>query len=78
MGKKKEKVIYVDDGRALADMSALPASHRSRAPGVPRASFKEQLGTYFAAVKMMFLPMLAVVGAMVAVYLVMYLLFSAM
>lgn len=37
---------------------------------------KDALTTYWNAVKMMFLPMLAVIGALVVIYGVMYLLFS--
>ena len=78
MGKKKEKITYIDDGRTIADMSALPGGHRSRPAWTPRASLKEQWQTYWSAVKMLFLPMLCVVGAMALVYVLMYVLFSAM
>lgn len=75
--KKKEKVIYVDDGRTLADMSGVQPgiSARRRGIGQKSASFKEVWGTYWGAVKMMFLPMLAVILGLVIVYLVMTLIF---
>ena len=75
--EKKEKVIYVDDGRTLADMSGVTGGFgrsgvkRPRQPG--RA--KEIWNTYWRTVKMMILPMLTVVGGMIVVYLLMYLLF---
>ena len=75
--KKKEKVIYVDDGRTLADMSGVQPGmnlHR-RGIGQKSASFKEVWATYWGAVKMMFLPMLAVILGLIIVYLVMTLIF---
>ncbi len=39
----------------------------------PRASFKEQAQTYFAAVKTMFLPMLMTIGGISLVFLILYL-----
>ena len=76
MGKKKEKVIYVDDGRTLADMSGISGPRLTRNPAKPANRFKEVWATYWNAVKMMFLPMLAVIGGLVVLYGVMYLIFS--
>ncbi|MBQ9929293.1 MAG: hypothetical protein IJO72_00710 [Oscillospiraceae bacterium] len=76
MGKKKEKITYVDDGRTLADMSGLSAPRLTRNPLKPAPRAKEVWATYWNAVKMMFLPMLAVIGALVVIYGVMYLIFS--
>ncbi|MBE6942308.1 MAG: hypothetical protein E7455_08515 [Ruminococcaceae bacterium] len=76
MGKKKEKVTYIDDGRSLADMSGVSGPRLTRNPMKPAPRFKEAWATYWNAVKMMFLPMLAVIGALVLIYGVMYLLFS--
>ena len=76
--KKKEKVIYVDDGRTLADMSGIPGSRLSRNPSAPRSSFKDKWNTYWAAVRMMFLPMLATLGAIVVLYGLIYLCFYLM
>ena len=88
--KKKEKIIYVDDGRTLADMSNVSRTavflpqkftdngrraERRQARKEYRASVKEQLATFFNAMKMMFLPMLAVIGCMVGVYLILQLLY---
>jgi hypothetical protein len=79
MGKKKEKITYVDDGRTLADMSnvgsrRLPKRHPAR----PRPEAKEVWKTYCAAVKMMFMPMLVVVVGLCIVYMIAYFIFSVM
>ena len=76
MGKKKEKITYVDDGRTLADMSGVSGVRLAKDPIKPANRFKEVWQTYWNAVKMMFLPMLAVIGALVVLYGVMYLIFS--
>ena len=74
--KKKEKIIYVDDGRTIADMSNVSASHlRKRVPGRPSASFREQWDTYWGAFRMMLLPTLAIAGALVVVFAIMALVF---
>ena len=73
--KKKEKIRYVDDGRTLADMSGVSAGPRlGRDPYRQSPKFKDAWTTYWTAVKMMFLPMLAVIGALVVIYLILYLL----
>lgn len=76
MGKKKEKVTYIDDGRTLADMSGVSGHRLTRNPSKPATPLKEAWATYWNAVKMMVLPMLAVIGALVVIYAVLYLLFS--
>ena len=80
--KKKQKIIYVDDGRTIADMSGVgnkrkPLSN-SDAPHVSgmRGTLKDQWQTYKAAVKMMFLPMLATIGGICAIFLLIYLVFA--
>lgn len=79
MGKnkkdKKSKPIYIDDGSTVADMSGVrrggtPKSTKNSSR--PRASFKEQFRTYTDAVKMMFLPMLAVLGIIALAFLIVY------
>ena len=80
MGKKKEKkekVKYYDDGRTVSDMSGVkPSPLSSHNPLRPRASLKEQLDTYWHAVKMMFGPMLIVMVGLCILYMIMYLLFT--
>ena len=88
--KKREKVTYIDDGRTIADMSNLPTrgfgrslsdarpkrelSETEKAFNRSRPAWREHLATYFAAVRMMFLPMLAVIGIICIAFLILYLL----
>ena len=76
--KKKEKITYIDDGRTVADMSGtsrggvfLPPAKSSG--GQKKQNYKAVMSTYWGAVKMMFVPMLIVLGAICAVFLLMYL-----
>ncbi len=81
MGKKnkKEKITYIDDGRTLADMSGIPGGRLGRRnPGAPRSTAKEKWDTYWSAVKMMFLPMLATMGAICIIFAILYLVFGVL
>ena len=91
--KKREKVVWVDDGRTIADMSNLPARGfgRSLSDARPKKEmsesekqfyrsnpkWREYLATYFAAVKMMILPMLVTIGILSLAFLILYLLAQA-
>lgn len=88
--KKREKVTWIDDGRTIADMSNLPSRGfgKSLSDAAPRRemsetekqfnrsrpAWKDHLATYFAAVRMMFLPMLAVIGILCLAFLILYIL----
>ena len=80
MGKKekKEKITYIDDGRTLADMSNVRRGiwESSRSGPRPVSTAKDKWNTYWNAVKMMFLPMLAVIGGLVVIYAILYLMFA--
>ena len=80
MGKKekKEKIVYIDDGSTVADMSNVQGSRFSRDPMKPRSTLKEQWQTYIAAVKMMFGPMLVMCCGLVIIFLVIWLVFLLM
>ena len=81
MGKeKKEKVTYIDDGRTIADMSGVGQDRKwkSRPQSYPSPKFKEVWKTYWNATKMMFVPMLVAMGAIVVIYLLMTLAFYLM
>ncbi len=71
---KKTKPVYIDDGSTIADMSGVggsrPALERNQSH--PRASYKEMFQTYISAVRMMFFPMLAVLGIIALAYLIVY------
>lgn len=91
--KKREKVTWIDDGRTIVDMSNLPSRGfgRSLSDAAPkrqmsqtekefnrsRPVWKDHLATYFAAVRMMFLPMLAVIGIICFVFLILYIMSRA-
>jgi len=68
--KKKEKITYIDDGRTIADMSSVGGTKRG---GGSRGSLKEQKATFFKAMRMMFVPMLIVMGFITIAYLIAYL-----
>lgn len=86
--KKKEKIKYIDDGRTIADMSNVGRnSHSKFSQGkkkeryIPpnltgRGTLKDQWHTYVHAVKMMFLPMLVVIGIMTVAFLLLYVFFG--
>lgn len=65
--KKKEKITYIDDGRSFADMSGVQGGFNFAKKGAS-ASPKEIWETYWSAVKMMFKPMLVVIGFLCAVF----------
>lgn len=85
--EKKEKITYVDDGSTIADMSStgrpnailggVDRKSASDSLGRRRATLREQWNTYIAAVKMMVLPMLVVMGIITVAFLVMYFLFKS-
>ena len=65
--KKKEKITYIDDGRTIADMSGVSGGMRWTKQGTS-SSPKEIWRTYWSAVRMMFRPMLVVIGFLVAIF----------
>lgn len=78
MGKnKKEKIVYIDDGRTLADMSGVQPGLTGgrRTYGRTNSSFKEVWNTYWSAFRMMLLPTLAIAGGLAVIYGVMALIF---
>ena len=71
MGKKKEKITYIDDGRTIADMSNVGGPRLTkRHPASPRPKAKDVWSTYWGAVKMMFVPMLVVVTGLIVIYMI--------
>lgn len=76
MAKKKEKIKYIDDGRTVADMSNLHTGRRLGSNSCrPPLKGKEVVKTYFSAVRMMFLPMLAVIVGLCIIYMILWALF---
>ena len=75
--KKKEKITYIDDGRSFADMSGVTGSFNFASKGTTSTP-REIWETYWMAVKMMFKPMLVVIGFLCAIFLFAYIVFSVM
>ena len=84
--KKKEKVVYIDDGRTISDMSGVGGvgmfgekkprkTAPKQAPLRYRTSSRERWQTYTDAVKRMFVPMLVVLGAIIIIYMILSLVF---
>ena len=69
MKKKKEKIIYVDDGRSIADMSSVSGGLQM-SKNSTSSSVKDILRTYWSATKMMFLPTLVAVGFLIVAFLI--------
>ena len=77
--KKKEKITYIDDGRTIADMSGtrgglFSSSKKKERPKPTISSQQTPFQTYWNAVRMMFVPMLVVIGIITVVFLLMRLL----
>lgn len=70
--KKKEKTIWVDDGRSLADLSGIDHPRLTRSKYVPGSSAKDKWSTYWNAVKMMFVPMLVTMTAIGVIYMIIW------
>ena len=69
--KEKEKVVYYDDGSSISDMSEVKPSYIAKAAKTKSTStFKEKWKTYWAAVKMMLLPMFFVLAVIFVLYLI--------
>lgn len=76
---KKEKVRYVDDGSTVVDMQPLADANRRpwqkpRTEGA-KGTLREQVRTYFAAVKLMLVPMLVTLGIIFVSFLVTWIFF---
>lgn len=71
---KKEKIVYIDDGRTIADMSGLPPRAAWAKKGTT-SSFKEIWRTYWQATKMMLKPTLIAIGFLVVAYLIVTIIF---
>ena len=74
--QKKEKVTYIDDGRTIADMSGVGFGAYSNKNGKRHSTAREKWRTYWEAVKMMFVPMLVVIGIISLTFLILYLVMS--
>ena len=72
--QKKEKITYIDDGRTIADMSGIHDRFAWAKKGTT-SSPRDIWNTYWNADRMMFLPMLVVLGFIVVIYLIITIIF---
>ena len=77
--KKKEKVVYIDDGRTIADMSGIDRGASRFFSDTPSySSFKDKWLTFWDAFRVMLLPTLVFGGALALLFGIMWLLFKIM
>ena len=74
---KKEKIVYIDDGRTIADMSGVTGGFRM-AKSPSRSTLKEKWQTFWGAFKMMLLPAAVFAGALLLIYGVISIVFAMM
>ena len=72
--KKKEKIIYIDDGRTISDMSGVKSNLDWTRKGTT-SSFRDIWRTYWSAVAMMIKPMLITIGFLIAAFLIIAVIF---
>ncbi len=65
--KKEQKIVYIDDGSQIADMSA--TRRHGNAPR-QKSTAREKIRTYFAVVKRMLIPMFCTLAAFALVYVI--------
>ena len=65
--EKKEKITYIDEGRSFADMSNVTGGLGHFGSGTT-SSPKDIWDTYWMAVRMMFKPMLVVIGFLCVIF----------
>ena len=70
--KKKPKVVYIDDGRTIADMSNVGYG-TPKAPRATGSTARDKWRTYWEAVRMMLVPMLVTLGIITVAYLLLFL-----
>ncbi len=77
---KKEKIVWVDDGSTVADMSGVGRKPRrdshaeaARSGKKPPSRMRDCADTYFATMRMMVKPMLITIGILCAVFLLLWL-----
>ena len=75
--EKKEKIVYVDDGRTIADMSGVQGGASRYFRNTPSYSTgKEKWTTFFDAFRMMLLPTAVMAGGLAVAFGIVWLLFK--
>ncbi len=64
--KREQKIVYIDDGSTVADMSGTRRGNGQR----KKSTAREKVRTYFSVVKRMILPMLCTLLAFTVVFLI--------
>ena len=64
--KKEQKIIYIDDGSTVADMSG--TFRGGKRPEKPRSTFREKARTFFTVMKKMVVPMLITLLVLTIMY----------
>ena len=76
---KKEKIRYIDDGSTVVDMQPLVDANRrpwqKKQEGGAKGTVREQIRTYFAAVKLMLVPMFVTLGIIFVSFLITWIFF---
>ena len=77
---KKEKIRYIDDGSTVVDMQPLEDANRRpgqkpRTPGT-KGTLRDRARTYFAAVRLMLVPMLVTLGLIFVSFLITWIFFT--
>lgn len=75
-GNKKEKVVYYDDGRTIADMTNVGRPRRLKSTPHRKGRGKDIWHTYWGAVRMMLGPMLAVIVVLIILYMILTVVFT--
>ena len=74
--EKKAKVVYIDDGSTVADMTPRDENGKKRQPRAhsyaPHAPLRDQLRTFTDAQRMMLLPMCVMLGIIALAFLILY------
>lgn len=74
---KKEKIVYIDDGSTVADMTPRDENGKKQARkrdqfSAYRAPLREQFRTFTDAQRMMLLPMCVMLGIIALAFLILY------
>lgn len=77
---KKEKIVWVDDGSTIADMSGVGRKKKTQSPRYDASRqdkkpsrMRDAANTYFATARMMVIPMLITMGIICLVFLLLWL-----
>ena len=74
--EKKERIVYIDDGSTVADMTPKDENGKRRESRersyAPHAPLRDQLRTFTDAQRMMFLPMCVMLGIIALAFLILY------